>query len=101
MFEGLNNLKPIKMAAIAAAKKREEEKALRDKLPGGNLMKRLANIRKKKVLSGALGPLARMSALRKEIDEKKALAQGTDQSVIEQRSALPSQTISNIDHFDD
>jgi len=71
MFEGLNNLKPIKMAAIAAAKKREEEKALRDKLPGGNLMKRLANIRKKKVLSGALGPLARWQLSGKRLMRKK------------------------------
>ena len=52
------------MAKIAANKKREEEKALRNNLPGGNLMKRLAAIRKKKIMSGALGPLARLAALK-------------------------------------
>ena len=92
------------MAAINKAKKKEEEQAAKQNLPGGNLMKRLAQIRKKKVLTGALGPLARLAALKKEIDEKKALAKElglTDNTtVIEKQSELPSQTVSNIDGYD-
>lgn len=86
LIECLHGFRPVHHKRAAEEKKRLEEKELRKNLPAGNLMARLQGVRKKKkagLAQGVMaGPLARLAALKREVDAKKAKAMQEAQKAI-------------------